>query len=148
MNLWEGFFFKVRFYCLTIIKSSLQIEMKYFKNWPESCWWYRYQTEKRLHFADAQKNWLKQHSQPYIRGCQFDNLGPSIFLPGLNICNRLTSFKQLSLVDIVVNKKGQRSMKTAIKMFLGLRSLESWRSNIGPLFSNKVQWKLQLKTVS
>ena len=43
-----------------------------------------------------------------------------------------------------MNKEGQRSMKTAIKMFSGFGSLETRRVKFGPIFSNKVHKKLQL----
>jgi hypothetical protein len=41
-----------------------------------------------------------------------------------------------------VNKQGQRSMKTAIKMFPGFRWIETRRSKFGPIFSNKSTLKI------
>ena len=42
----------------------------------------------------------------------------------------------------VVNKHGQKSMNMAIKMFSGLRLIETQRSKFGPIFCNKVHWKI------
>ena len=44
----------------------------------------------------------------------------------------------------MVNNQGQRSLKSAIKMFPGFGWIETQRSKFGPIFSNKVHKKLQV----